>query len=555
MANFNMIITLLGGLSFFLMGMITMSDALQKVAGTKMRSLLAAMTGNRFLGIFTGFLVTAIVQSSSATTVMLVSFVNAGLMNLTQSIGVILGANIGTTVTGWMVSLLGFKVKIAYFSLPSITLGFFAKFSKKEKVNSWGEVLLGFGLLFFGLTMMKGAIKTPENLAMVKLWMSNLHATGVFTRLIAIGAGALATIIIQSSSAVMALTLILAFQGLIDFETGIALILGQNIGTTITANLAALGAKKEAVRAARAHLVFNVLGVLIVMLSWPLWIKSTDWVVPSSSLISKNLPIHLSAFHTAFNIINTIIFIPFVGLLAKIATRMVPDSKIAAKEELKYLQYIDYGLIPTPQLALLAARQDLGLMADLVIEMIRNVRKLSKASKKPKGNLVSKILRMEEKSDKMAAGIVDYLSHISHSSLSYQSSHEIAAMMHTVSDYERMGDHCEQLTKLLRKKYEKKYKFSEEAQEELDELISKVEEFVIYTRRHLLEHSDILEKSYDMENKINQLSKIFRKKNIERMSNNTCMVQGGLIFINMIVSLEKIGDHNVNVSEEISGVR
>jgi phosphate:Na+ symporter len=204
MANFNMIITLLGGLSFFLMGMITMSDALQKVAGQKMRALLAAMTGNRFVGIFTGFLVTAVVQSSSATTVMLVSFVNAGLMNLTQSIGVILGANIGTTVTGWIVSLLGFKVKIAYFSLPAITLGFFSKFSKKEKVNSWGEVLLGFGLLFFGLTMMKGAIKTPENLALVKYWLSNLHATGVLTRLIAVGAGALATIIVQSSSAVMA---------------------------------------------------------------------------------------------------------------------------------------------------------------------------------------------------------------------------------------------------------------------------------------------------------------------------------------------------------------
>jgi phosphate:Na+ symporter len=550
-----MLTSLLGGLAFFLMGMITMSDALQKVAGERMRSLLAAMTGKTGTGILTGFFVTAIIQSSSATTVMLVSFVNAGLMNLTQSIGVILGANIGTTVTGWLVSLLGFKIKISLFALPAITLGFSTRFSSKERLKAWGEVLLGFGLLFFGLAMMKNAMKTPENLALVKGWMSSIHATGFLSRLMVIGIGTIVTFVIQSSSAAMAITLILAFQGIIDFETGVALIMGQNIGTTITANLAAMGAVPAAQRTARAHMLFNVIGVLVVLVSWPLWIIGTDKIIPGALNNPSFLPIHLSAFHTAFNIVNTLLFFPFVGYLAKIATSMVKEPSLNNQKDLQHLQYIDYSLVPTPPLALLAARQDVGLMADNMIHMLNDVKKLLTNIDKPMGSIVSSIMRQEDRLDNMAEGIVDYLVHISQYSLSYETSREIAALMHTVSDYERMGDHCEQLTKLLRRKYDKKYKFSETAQKELLELLEKVDVFVKYTKDHLLEHENILEKSFNYEDDINQTSKKLRKKNIDRISSNACMVEGGLIFINMITSLEKIGDHNINISEEISGTR
>ncbi|MBU1535357.1 Na/Pi symporter, partial [Myxococcota bacterium] len=470
-------------------------------------------------------------------------------------IGVVLGANIGTTVTGWLVSLLGFKVKVSLFALPAISIGFFTKFTKNERVSAWGEVLLGFGLLFFGLAMMQLALKTPENLAMVKGWMSTIHATGPMTRMWGVLLGAAVTMVIQSSSAAMAITLILAFQGVLDFDTGVALILGQNIGTTITANLAAIGANKAAVRTARAHMLFNLIGVVIVLLTWPLWIWGIDAILGGGKHNPASLPVHLSAFHTAFNLVNTIIFLPFVGLLARVATKMVPESKKAHTEDLEYLHYIDYSLVPTPELAILAARQDLGMMAETVMEMLDDVKVLSTESTVPHGDLVSKVLRLEQKTDKMAQGIVDYLAMVSRSPLTYEVSHEIAAMMHTVSDYERMGDHCEQLTKLLRRKHEKEYKFSDEAHGELDELITRVREFVAYTRKHLLTHEDILKKAYPMEEGINQLSKSLRKKNIERMTSNQCLVEGGLIFLNMITSLEKIGDHNVNISEEISGVR
>ncbi|MBN2724777.1 MAG: Na/Pi cotransporter family protein [Deltaproteobacteria bacterium] len=554
MQNYQMIIKILGGLSFFLLGMTTLSDSLQRVAGDKMRSLLAAMTRKTWMGVFTGFFVTAIIQSSSATTVMLVSFVNAGLMNLEQSIGVILGANVGTTVTGWLVSILGFKIKMKLLALPAITLGFTARFMERESIKNWGELLLGFGLLFFGLEMMNEALKTPENMEMVKGWMSYIHARGVISRLAVVVIGASATMLIQSSSAAMAITLILVYQGVIDYPTACALILGQNIGTTITANLAAIGANVTARQTARAHMLFNILGVLVVLVSWPLWMKITPIFAGTIPEKGASATIHLSLFHTAFNVINTLLFFPFTRQLASLSKYLVKEKDVNAKS-MYYLKYIDFNLIPTPQLAVMAARKDIELLGSEVISTIQNVRKLQKKIDQPSGELVSSIFRQEEKIDKMAQGIVEYLVHLSQASLSYELSAEIAALMHTVSDYEKMGDHCEQLTKLLRRKHDKKYKFSTEAHDELRMLSKKVLHFVHFTHNHILEHQDILKKAYKLENEINILVKKLRKANIHRISENSCMLEGGLIYINMLQSYEKIGDHNVNISEEISGAR
>lgn len=554
MGKYQMLITVFGGLAFFLMGMTALSDALQKVAGEKMRKLLSVMTGSTLAGVATGFGVTAIIQSSSATTVMLVSFVNAGLMSLNQSIGVILGANIGTTVTGWLVSILGFKVKMSLFDLPMISIGFLARFSSRDSIKNWGELLVGFGLLFFGLEMMNDALKAPENLEMVKGWMSAIHATGPLSRIAVVVIGTIATMVIQSSSAAMAITLVLVFQGIIDYPTAVALILGQNVGTTITATIASVGASIPAKQTARAHMLFNVFGVLVVLVSWPLWIKLTPLILQSAPDKGTNATLHLSMFHTAFNVINTIIFLPFVGLLARASEFLVREKSQDASAG-THLKYIDFNLIPTPHLAVLAARKDLQLMGEEVISTIRAVRQLQKRINEPSGELVNKIFRKEEKIDRMAEGIVDYLVHITRSPLNHELSSELAALMHTVSDYEKMGDHCEQLTKLLRRKYEKGYKFSDEAHAELARLSKKVLHFVNFTHNHIIKHQNILKRSYKMENEINRMVKSFRKANIHRISENSCLLEGGLIYINMLQSYEKIGDHNVNVSEEISGAR
>jgi len=317
---FKIVMELVGGLALFLYGMKIMSEALQVSAGDKFKNALGKITNNRFKGVITGFTITGIVQSSSATTVMLVSFVNAGLINLTQSVGIVLGANIGTTITAWIVALLGFKFKIKAFALLAIGIGFFLRFLKKDIIKSYGEILLGFGMLFHGLATMNGATKFLAKSDEIKEIMGSFHADTILTTIVVILIGAVATMIIQSSSATMAITIILASQGLINFPTAVALILGENIGTTITANLAAIGSNLTAKRTALVHMLFNVLGVFwAVAILQILFIPFIDWLVPGDPNSPTEIGSHMAAFHTTFNIVNTLLFLPFVDLLAKTA--------------------------------------------------------------------------------------------------------------------------------------------------------------------------------------------------------------------------------------------
>jgi phosphate:Na+ symporter len=354
--GFTDILQLIGALGLFLFGMKVMSDALMNLAGKKMRSILATMTSNRFLGISTGFLITSIIQSSSATTLMVVSFSNASLLTLTESIGVIMGANIGTTITAWLITILGFKVSMSSIALPLVGFGFLFTFSKKENLKNWGGFIIGFALLFIGLQFLKEAMpninENPEILEFLKRYTD----LGFWSVLLFLLLGTVLTVVIQSSSATMALTLIMTAQGWIPFEMAAAMVLGENIGTTITANLAAIVANFHAKRTARAHLIFNVIGVLWVLTLFYPFLKMIDWLVVRSGSASPFLnamaiPVAISLFHTIFNISNTLLLVWFVKPIAKIVEWVVPE-KIAEDKSIEEPKYLNEKVLRYPETAL-----------------------------------------------------------------------------------------------------------------------------------------------------------------------------------------------------------
>jgi len=329
------LLQLFGALGFFIYGMKVMSEGIQRTAGSKLRDILKGMTKNRYLGVFTGFLITCLVQSSSATTVMVVSFANAGLLSLIESIGVIMGANIGTTITAWLIAFFGFKVSISSFALPIIAIGFPFMFSKRSSFRSLAEVFIGFALLFLGLDALKNSVpdlnQNPEFLE----FLAGFTDYGILSTLLFVAVGTLVTIIVQSSSAAMALTLTLLFNEVITFEIAAAMVLGENIGTTITANLAAIVANVHAKRAARAHFIFNVIGVTWLVLLFPYFLNFIDYLwTPAQEFLQSVIPnidksqseLQLSFFHTVFNVINTSLMIGFIPLIARVVTKLVPSK-------------------------------------------------------------------------------------------------------------------------------------------------------------------------------------------------------------------------------------
>ncbi len=336
-----------------------------------MRQILGAMTSNRFKGVFTGFLLTALVQSSSATTVMVVSFVNAGLLNLVESIGVIMGANIGTTVTAWIISLIGFKVKISAFALPIIAFGAPLLFASKSKPRAWGEVLIGFALLFMGLSFLKGSVPDLKANPEILAFLQHYADLGYLSILMFVAIGTIVTLVVQSSSAAMAVTLVMANQGWIPFELAAAMVLGENIGTTITANLAAMIANVHAKRAARAHFIFNMSGVVWMLLLFMPFINGIssymETTTGASPLVeATSIPIGLSIFHTVFNILNTFIMIWFVPQIAKIVTKMVPSR---GDDEEFHLEFIGVNIMPTPEISILEARKEIAKFAKITTKM------------------------------------------------------------------------------------------------------------------------------------------------------------------------------------------
>jgi phosphate:Na+ symporter len=559
MGDVQMWITIIGGLALFLFGMKVMGEGLQRVAGPRMRKILSAMTANRFLGVGTGLAVTCAVQSSSATTVMLVGFVHAGLITLTESIGVIMGANIGTTFTGWLVALLGFKVKISALALPAVSLGILPRVTGLRKLFDWGDILVGFGILFLGLAFMKDSVSDLKDSETIIGWMSASSAHGLGWRVVAVGVGTLVTVVVQSSSATMAITMTLAAQGLIDLPTACALVLGENIGTTITANLATLSASRTAKRAARAHLLFNVTGVVWAVLLFTPFMVVVGWIVslwsdgggdPSAAVIATTL----ATFHSLFNVTNTCLFLPFVSQTAWLASRMVraPED---GEEELG-LKYLNPSVVQTVPMALHAARSEFGHMIAETQSMLENVITLTTTQDKKLGKLSESITASEAKVDFLERGITEYLATVMRQKASVRQSREMAGILNAVSDVERIGDHCESLQLLAQRRYDMRLRMSENAIVEIGEIGEEAAEFLELLQENLNSQSDdLMVQANAIENSIDTMRTEMRKEHIRRLREGACNVDTGLIFIDMLTSFEKIGDHAYNVAEMLAGER
>lgn len=548
---------LMGGLGLFLFGMKIMSEGLQKVAGNRMRKILAALTNNRYVAAFVGLAVTAIIQSSSATTVMVVGFVNAGLMSLVQAIGVVLGANIGTTITAQLIAF-----KITKFALPAIGIGTLMKLFCKDKKNIYlGEILLGFGILFYGMSVMKDAfdpIKGSEQFRQVFLLVDN-HP------LLAVAIGALMTVIVQSSSATIGITLALATSGLISFEGSVALILGENIGTTVTANLAAIGTNVAARRTALSHFLFNFLGVAYMLVLLPYFVEFVNAITPGDAdlvvttqqqahefgLAVGDKPYiarHIANTHTLFNIINTLVFLPIIGVLANLATRLVPGKDSQLDFQLKY---IDSRVLNTPPLALSQARSETNRMALLALECVdETLQFLDKADLR----MLESLRKKEDLLDLLQREIIDFLVAISQRPISQEASREISSLMHVVNDLEKIGDYCENLWQLGERRIEQRIRFSSVAEAEVADLAQKTREFVCFIQK-AFERRDqtIIEKAQFMENQIDTLEAQLRDNHIQRLNTGECSVNPGLIFIDMIHNFEKIGDHTHSIARAIIG--
>ena len=546
---------LIGSLALFLYGMKIMSEGLQKFAGDSLRRILTAMTTNRVTGVLTGVLITALIQSSSATTVMVVSFVNAGLLTLTQSIGVIMGANIGTTVTAWLISALGFKVDIAAFALPLLAFALPLFFSGKSSRKSIGEFVFGFAFLFMGLQSLKANAPdlgaNPEMLAFVQ----NYTDMGFFSIILFLFIGAILTMIVQASAATMAITLIMCANGWIDYHLGVALVLGENIGTTITAHLAALTGNTQARRAALAHLVFNVFGVMWVLVLFYPFTNAVSWFVTHVMKVSDPavaVSFKLAAFHTAFNISNTFIMIWFVSLIEKTVCTLI---KPKVEDEEYRLRYITGGMLSTAELSILQAHKEISLFAERTARMFNMVKELFyEKNEETFLKTYSRIEKYENISDRMEIEIANYLTEVSEGRLSSESKEEIRIMLRAVSEIESIADSCNNLARSIKRRNEFKSEFTEEQNKHLDHMFELVSGAL--NRMNLILHKpelvhDDINPSYNIENEINNYRNQLKSRNIEDINNKLYQYQDGVYYMDMVSESEKLGDYVLNVVQAV----
>ena len=550
---------LIGSLALFLYGMKIMSEGLQKFAGDSLRRILTAMTTNRVTGVLTGVLITALIQSSSATTVMVVSFVNAGLLTLTQSIGVIMGANIGTTVTAWLISALGFKVDIAAFALPLLAFALPLFFSGKSSRKSIGEFVFGFAFLFMGLQSLKANAPdlgaNPEMLAFVQ----NYTDMGFFSIILFLFIGAILTMIVQASAATMAITLIMCANGWIDYHLGVALVLGENIGTTITANLAALTGNTQARRAALAHLVFNVFGVMWVLVLFYPFTNAVSWFVTHVMKVSDPavaVSFKLAAFHTAFNISNTFIMIWFVSLIEKTVCTLI---KPKVEDEEYRLRYITGGMLSTAELSILQAHKEISLFAERTARMFNMVKELFyEKNEETFLKTYSRVEKYENISDRMEIEIANYLTEVSEGRLSSESKEEIRIMLRAVSEIESIADSCNNLARSIKRRNEFKSEFTEEQNKHLDHMFELVSGAL--NRMNLILHKpelvhDDINPSYNIENEINNYRNQLKNQNVIDVNEKKYDYQMGVHYMDIIGECEKLGDYVVNVVEASSNVK
>ncbi len=586
-------LTLVGSLGLFLFGMKTMSEALQKVAGPKLRNILAAMTKNRFTGVLTGLLITAIVQSSSATTVMVVSFVNAGLLSLLQSITVIMGANIGTTVTAWIISLFGFKVSIANIAIPLIGFSIPFIFSKNNNRKSWGEVILGFALLFFGLDLLKNSVPDLKSNPEMLQFLTNFTQSGFTSVMIFVMIGTLLTIVVQSSSATVAITLIMCSKGWISFELGAAMVLGENIGTTITANIAAIPANISAKRAALAHLTFNIFGVVWMLIVFYPFIRmiisivssigpgnpteisefahsmdadtmnrltsnenlSGQDVVLGEKLVKLQIATSygLSLFHTMFNIINTLTLVWFAKIIEKIVSKVI--RKKTTDEEEFQLQYISTGMLSTSELSILQAWKETKAYAERTQKMFGLVRDLYyETNENEFVKKFSRIQKYENISDNMEVEIANYLTKVSEGRLSENSKHELQTLLRVISEIESISDGCFNLAQIISRKRDDRSVYTKDMDDNID-LMMNLAEGALHQMRESMDNDDInneeFNKSVNLENEINNFRNRLKLQNIADVNEKKYEYQASITYMDLIVECEKLADYVINVVEAL----
>lgn len=549
-----MIVTLfeiLGSLGVFLFGMKVMSEGIQKASGDRLRGLMRSMTRNRLAGITTGALITTMVQSSSATTVMIVSFVNAQLVNLTEAIGLIMGANLGTTTTFWIVSYLGFKFSLTSVALPIVGIGLPLIFIKKSQVRNTGEVFIGFGLLLLGLLFLKEAVPDIRNNPEILSFLQHYTGRGLVSVLFFFVIGTALTVMVQSSSVAGAITLTLAYKGWIDFPSAAAIILGENVGTTVTANLAAIGTNLQARQAARAHLLFNLVGVFWMLFLFNPFVRLVDWLLPGSVSDPTQIPVHLALFHTLFNFCNICLVVGFVPQFSRLVERLVADRGNAGNTTER--PTLLSGFIPeTGELNLAETEMEVQKMAGLTQTMFLGFVELFENPDRNLGEKFKEMRILEEKSDKMAVEVTNDLLHCTTGNISDRSLAEVSVLLRLVAEFEDICDCCYRLALSARRDYRKRYDLPPEARAEISSMARAVIQFMEFYRNALkrsITAAD-MEIAYQLENLIDQARKQLRRTSIRRMQSAN-RVKGEVLYIDVINNMEKIGNHSLNILQAL----
>jgi len=554
------VLSILGSLGLFLFGLKTMSDGLQRFIGRKMPLVLAAMTSNRFLGVFTGFLITLIIQSSSATTVMVVSFVNAGLLSLAQAIAVIMGANIGTTVTAWLISFVGFQPEIEPLVIPAVAFGFIMILFSNETVKTLGGLFLGFSLLFLGIFFLKESLPDLFYHLDVSEWVNTITGSGFTSTLIFLGIGLVLTLALQSSSATMALTLVVCYNGWISFEQGAAMVLGENLGTTLTANIAALTGNLPSRRAALAHTFFNVIGVLWMLLVLKIFLGFIDQLLtnlgfPSPFTSPAMAPFGLSLFHTAFNVLNTIWFFGLVKFLARGVELALPSRDTTT--ERSQLEYFNSGYLKTAELSVFQAMKETRRFAELSRKMFNFLQAmLNKPGKKEFEALKERMLKYEQIINKVDLEINSFLYGVSRNNLTGQASDELNGIRKACNDIEKIGDISYKISLLIVQLQNERIEFTPGQRA----LINRMFKLTNEAFDHVL---NILEKSdqYAVENfaisrKIESEINTFRdeaaREIIEETQKGNITARSAFYFSKIITACEKVGDNLYSIAEAIS---
>ena len=568
---FLQLLTLLGALGMFLYGMNMMSSGLQKAAGNRLRNLLSAMTSNSFKGVMTGLGITSIIQSSSATTVMVVGFVNAALLTLDQAIGVIMGANIGTTVTAWLISLLGFKMDISVLAVPLMAVGFIMSIAKSEKYKNISEFIIGFSLLFLGLSLMKNSVpdlrETPEILSFIQQWTGY----GFGSVIIFLVFGTILTLILQSSSATMALTLIMMSLGWIPFDMAAAMVLGENIGTTITANIAAAVGNPNARRAALAHTFFNIFGVIWALILFRPFLSLIGIIItwlgyPNPTLINYAAGIEagsvestaalygVSMLHTLFNTINTLILIWFIPLIVRFVTWAI-KNKPEDEEQTVRLKFINAGPMGTAELAIVEAKKETIHFAQICHNGLGYIRSAIHAKDENEFETYrKKLVKYEEIADRIEYEIASFLNALPQESISEDTRQKVKAMYKIIGELESLGDSGESSSRILSRRNIHNKQFTEQHIEKIDTMLSLVDKaykIMINNLETTENTSDNLRCAVDCEIEINDMRNTLREAEILKIEENSSEYQSSVYYLDIISEIERMGDFMINISEAL----